>query len=84
MSSNGQLVGTVTYGDYKAEVFSTNLPGEFRVAYQNGGGETLEEAPLTGISSYRQRESEISCRLKELAEGAPVPPTPDQGDSGEY
>lgn len=84
MSSNGQLVGTVTYGDYKAEVFSTSLPGEFRVAYQNGGGETVEESPLTGISSYRQRESEISDRLKQLANGASIPATPDLGDAGEY
>ncbi|HEX4168813.1 MAG TPA: hypothetical protein VHZ55_25395 [Bryobacteraceae bacterium] len=81
---DAQLVGTVKFGDFKAEVFSTNLPGEFRVAYQDPGGRTLEEAPLTGISSYRQRETEISSRLRELASGEPIPDTPYQGDAGEY
>ncbi len=81
---DGQLVGTVTHGDFKAEVYSTNLPGEFHVVYQDPAGHTLEEAPLTGISSYHQRASEISSRLQELAVGAPAQDTPYQGDAGEY
>ena len=79
-----QLVGTLTYGDFKAEVFSTNMPGEFRVAYQDASGKTMEEAPLTGISSYKQREGEIKERLQALADGTPPARTPDQGDAGEY
>ena len=79
-----QLVGTLNYGDFKAEVFSTNMPGEFRVAYQDPQGKTMEEAPLTGISSYKQRENEITERLRALAEGVPAAATPDQGDAGEY
>ena len=79
-----QLVGTLTQGDYKADVYSTSLPGEFRVVYQDGGGRVLEEAPLTGISTYRQRETEILQRLGDLKEGRPPQSTPDQGDAGEY
>ncbi len=79
-----QLVGTVTYGEYKADVFSTAMPGEFKVIYQDPSGKTLVEAPLTGISSYRQRESEIAQHLKQLSEGGTAPATPDQGDPGEY
>ena len=83
-----QLVGTLTHGAYKAQVFSTSLPGEFRVAYCDGDGKTLEESPLTGISSYRQREAEINDRLRELADGrlarAASAATPYQGDAGEY
>ncbi len=79
-----QLVGTLKHGEYKADIFSTSMPGEFKVLYQDPSGKTLVEAPLTGISSYRQRESEILDRLKRLSEGVKPPDTPDQGDSGEY
>lgn len=79
-----QLVGTLTYRNYKAEVFSTSTPGEFNVVYQDAAGKQIEKAPLTGISSYKQRESEIVDRLRELHDGAPKPATPDQGDPGEY
>jgi hypothetical protein len=44
----------------------------------------LEEAPLTGISSYRQREPEVAAKLEELSKaGKPTSP-PDLGDPGEY
>ena len=79
-----QLVGTLQHSGYKADIFSTSMPGEFRVVYQDPAGETLVEAPLTGISSYKQRESEILDRLKRLSEGEKTPETPDQGDAGEY
>lgn len=79
-----QLVGTVTYKDYRAEIFSESIPGEFRVVYQDPSGKPLEEVPLTGISSYRQRESEITDRLRELSEGALPKGVPDLGDAGEY
>jgi hypothetical protein len=78
------LVGTLTHEGYKAEVFSLNMPGEFRVAYQDSSGETIEEDILAGISSYKQREHEIEDRLRQLAEGAPPRKTRDLGDAGEY
>lgn len=81
---NEQLVGTLTFAEYKADVYSASTPGEFRIVYQDASGKVLEEAPLTGISSYRQRESEIIDRLRQLHEGAQPPKTPYLGDAGEY
>ncbi|HZQ53613.1 MAG TPA: hypothetical protein VFB14_15535 [Bryobacteraceae bacterium] len=79
-----QLVGTVPYGGLKAEIYSLNTPGEFKVVYLDSGGKVLEEAPLTGISTYHQREKDIVKRLRELSKGAPPKTIPDRGDSGEY
>ena len=79
-----QQVGTLTFSGYTAQVYSTKTPGEFRVIYQDPGGKTLEEAPLTGISTYHQRESEILARLRQFRDGAPPVPTPYLGDPGEY
>ena len=81
---DAQLVGSFTHGDYKADVYSMEVPGEFKVVYINDKGETLEEAPLTGISTYKQREPEIQSRLQELADGAKPESTPERGDAGEY
>ena len=77
-------IGTLTYSNFKADIYSTSLPGEFNVIYRDGSGKPVEEAPLTGVSSYRQRESEIKDRLQQLAKGTPPAKTPDQGDAGEY
>ncbi len=79
-----QPVGVLTFQDYKANVYSTSIPGEFRVAYIDASGTTLEEAPLTGISTYRQREAEIVDRLQQLHNGSTPSATPDLGDAGEY
>ena len=76
------LVGHMTYGNIKAEIYSTERPGEFEVVYLRDG-KILERAPLTGISSYRQREPEIEERMRQLHEGGPTSP-PDLGDPGEY
>ncbi|HSU58978.1 MAG TPA: hypothetical protein VLI55_06675 [Bryobacteraceae bacterium] len=65
-----ELVATLTLGDLKADVYSLSIPGEFKVIYRAGGGRILEESPLNGISTYKQREPEIMARLKQLAEGA--------------
>lgn len=81
---DAQHVGTLNYKDCKAEIFSTEAPGEFKVIYSDAKGSHLEEAPLTGISTYKQREGEILDRLRQLCEGAPPVRTPDRGDSGEY
>jgi hypothetical protein len=79
-----QPVGTLTFSGYTAHVYSTNTPGEFRVIYQDPAGKTLEEAPLTGISTYHQRESEILDRLRQFRDGARPSRTPDLCDAGEY
>jgi hypothetical protein len=79
-----QLVGTLRHGKYSAEIFSTSLPGEFKVVYRDPEGGALEEAPLTGISTYKQREGEISRHLQQLAHGAAPAEQPDLGDPGEY
>jgi len=79
-----QLVGTLSFLDYKADIYSTAVPAEFRVVYLDGAGQMLEESPLTGVSTYRQRESEITDRLRQLKEGAQPSRTPYLGDSGEY
>jgi len=79
-----QHVGTLNYRDCQADIYSTSAPGEFRVVYSDAAGKQLEEAPLTGISTYKQREAEIVDRLRQLCEGAKPAPTPDQGDAGEY
>lgn len=79
-----QLVDTLTNGDVRADIYSTSLPGEFKVIYRDSAGKQLEEVLLTGISSYKQREPEILGRLQQLQEGAPARRTPDRGDPGEY
>lgn len=79
-----ELVGTLLHGDYKAEIFSTSMPGEFKVVYLDPEGKTLDEVPLTGISTYKQRESEIAEQLQKLAHGDPAPEMPERGDAGEY
>lgn len=79
-----QLVGELSYRDFKAEIYSTSVPGEFRVRYLDKSGKQLEEAPLTGISTYKQREQEIVERLRQFSEGGKSAETPDQGDAGEY
>ncbi len=81
---DAQLVDTFTEADLQAEIYSTNLPGEFKVIYRDAAGHQLEEVPLTGISTYKQREPEIRARLHALKEGAKIRSTPDRGDAGEY
>ena len=79
-----QIVGTLNYQTWKAEIYSTSVPGEFKVVYLDPSGKQLEEAPLTGISTYKQREAEIIDRLRQFSEGAKPAETPYQGDAGEY
>ena len=79
-----QLVGTLTYQEFKADVYSTEMPGEFKIVYLDASGKQIEEAPLTGISTYKQRESEILEQLRKFSEGAKPAATPYQGDAGEY
>lgn len=77
-------MGTLTYSDLKADVYSTSLPGEFKVVYRDAAGATLAEEPLSGVSTYRQREPEILGRLQELSQQGKLSPTAELADSGEY
>lgn len=79
-----QLVGQIKHGEYRADVYSEALPGEFRVVFYDPAGKKLEEDRLSGISSYHQREGEILKRVSELAHGAAPRRVPDLGDAGEY
>ena len=79
-----QPVGTLTYSDLQADVYSTSLPGEFKVVYRDSAGATLAEEPLSGVSTYRQREPEILGRLQQLSEAGKLAPTSELADSGEY
>jgi len=79
-----QPIGRFEHVGFQAEVYSTSLPGEFRIVYRDRSDQILEEGLLTGVSSYRQRESEIIERLKQLSEGKEVAPPADLTSSGEY
>jgi hypothetical protein len=84
MDMEAQLVATLGDSQFKADIYSLSMPGEFRVVYRDSSGKVLEEGLLTGISTYKQREPEILARLHELAQGAEPSPNPDRGDPGEY
>jgi hypothetical protein len=58
-----QLVDTLTRGDWSAEIYSMSMPGEFQVVYRNGQGDEIERMTVTGVSTYHQREDEISHGL---------------------
>lgn len=66
----GELVAALSHDDFKAEIYSLSIPGEFKVVYRSPAGEIVEEQTLTGISSYHQREPEITTRLHDLSRGA--------------
>ena len=79
-----QLVGTLNYDNYKADVYSSSVPGEFKIIYRDPAGRELEQSPMTGISTYHQREHEILEHLHQLSHGVPPGQPPDLEDSGEY
>jgi hypothetical protein len=76
-------LATLEQGQCKAEIYETALPGQFSIRYCDSAGAVLAEEPLTGVSSYRQREQEILSRLQELCEGGKPQPA-ELADSGEY
>ena len=76
-------LATLENGTCKAEIYENSLPGEFTVRYRGQDGSVLAEEPLTGVSSYRQREAEIRQRLDEVCGGQAIEPT-GLSDSGEY
>jgi hypothetical protein len=78
-------VRTLAEAGWKAEIYSTAIPGEFRVVYEDDQGHTVEQTRVTGISSYHQREGEILDHLHKLRTGEIVPEQPvDLSDPGEY
>lgn len=79
-----QPIGTLAYSDLKADVYSTSLPGEFKVIYRDSAGSMLAEESLTGVSTYRQREPDILGRLQQLSERGKLTPGSELADSGEY
>jgi hypothetical protein len=70
-------------GKCKAEIYETALPGQFTVRYVDVKGATICEEPLSGVSSYHQREREILDRLQQLCEGE-KPKSAVLADPGEY
>jgi hypothetical protein len=79
-----RLVGTLEHNHYKAEIYSTDIPGEFKVRYRKPNWKVIHEVPLTGISSYKQREHEIEEQLHRYAHGVKEEVAPDLEDAGEY
>lgn len=67
-----------------AEIYEQAMPGQFTVRYRKASGEVLEEEELTGVSTYRQRESEIREHLDQICAGL-KPKDPDaMAAAGEY
>ena len=84
MSSENEPIATLTSGAYKAEVYTCALPSEFIIRFVDGSGTVLEQIDMTGVSTYRQRESEIMDRLRILESGAKPPEPTDLAAAGEY
>lgn len=76
-------IGTIEEGGCKALVYEAEMPGQFTIQYIGQDGRVLCEEPLTGVSSYRQREQEIRDRLSQLCQGR-EPDGAALSDSGEY
>ncbi len=76
-------LATIEEGSVRAEIYECELPGQFTIRYRNQDGSLLCEEPLTGVSSYHQREQEIRSRLSELSKGHEPTGSP-LSDSGEY
>ena len=76
-------LATFERGTCKAEVYESAMPGQFSIQYYNAAGTLLLEEPLTGVSSYKQREDEILARIEELCQGG-NPDSAALSDSGEY
>lgn len=76
-------LATLEQGRCKAEIYEEALPGQFSIRYYDPEGVILAEEPLTGVSSYRQREQEILTRMQELCDGGRPKPA-ELSDPGEY
>ena len=77
-------LATIEGGGCSAEIYEQAMPGQFTILYRNAAGEVLEEAELTGVSTYRQRESEIKDHLAQICAGL-KPSDPDAlAAAGEY
>lgn len=76
-------LATLEQGTCKAEIYEAAMPGQFTVRYCRQNGTVVSEEPLTGVSSYRQREPEIRNRLNEMCRGLDGDSSA-LSDSGEY
>ena len=84
MNTTDSPIASIERGGCRADIYEQALPGQFTVIFRDSKGKALEEIELTGVSTYRQRESEITERLDKLCSGEPAG-SPDQlEDSGEY
>lgn len=77
------LLATLENGGCKAEIYETALPGQFSIHYCDREGQLVAEEPLTGVSTYHQREQEILTRIQELCLGRDIKPG-QLSDAGEY
>jgi len=77
-------IATIERHGCTADIYEQALPGQFTVVFRDSSGKTMEESELTGISTYRQRESEITERLQQLCSGKSAGSPEDFEDSGEY
>jgi hypothetical protein len=84
MSTPTGPIATLHQGGYKAEVYSSDLPGEFTIRFLDGQDQVLESINMTGVSTYRQRESEILDRLRSFAAGKSPGDAAELSASGEY
>ena len=78
-----QLIATIEQGKCKVEIYDCGMPGQFTVRYFGQNGELLTEEPLSGVSSYHQREQEIRDRLSQICKGEEVEPG-ELSEFGEY
>ncbi len=84
MNTTDSPIASIERGGCRADVYEQALPGQFTVVFRDSQGKVLEETELTGVSTYRQRESEITERLDKLCSGEPVKSPDELADSGEY
>ena len=84
MNNADSPIASIERGGCRADIYEQALPGQFTVIFRNSQGKALEETELTGVSTYRQREVEITERLDKLCSGAPAGSPEELEDAGEY
>lgn len=80
----GNVIATIQHEGCTAEIHEQPLPGQFTILYKSASGEVMEEAELTGVSTYRQREVEIHKHLEQLCEGQRAAASDALESPGEY
>jgi hypothetical protein len=80
----GNVIATIEHDGCTAEIHEQAMPGHFTILYKTASGEVMEEAELTGVSTYRQRQVEIHEHLEQLCAGRRVAPSEALKNPGEY